>query len=269
MKKYPLSVVTLTKNSSDKIIGCLESVAWCDDIVIVDDFSKDNTLELVKKYTDNICQRKWDNEGIHRNFAYSKAKNDYVLSLDSDERVTPELKDELIALIERGFEHNGYDIPHRNYIGDKWIQFGGWYPNAKTKLFKKSEFRYKEEEYHPPCILEGERKRLNGELIHLAYKGIADMVSKVNHQTNFESKKWFRDNRKMSLARAIRKTVDRFLKAFILKQGFRDGFTGFMLALMGGFYQILSYAKYVELKTPCLCEAPKVPKQPQNQIKSC
>jgi glycosyltransferase involved in cell wall biosynthesis len=248
MKKYPLSVVTLTKNSADKIIDCLESVNWCDDIVIVDDYSRDNTLEIVKKYTDHIYQRKWDNEGIHRNFAYAKAKNDYVLSLDSDERVTPELKQEIINLIESGFKHNGYDIPHRNYIGDKWIEFGGWYPNAKTKLFKKKEFRYKEEEYHPPCILEGERKRLSGELIHLAYRDIADMVSKVNHQTNFESKKWFRDNRKMSCARAIRKTIDRFLKAFILKQGFRDGFTGFMLALMGGFYQILSYAKYVELK---------------------
>jgi glycosyltransferase involved in cell wall biosynthesis len=250
MNKYPLSVVTLTRNSGDKIIDCLESVSWCDDIVIVDDFSKDNTLELVKKYTGNIHQRKWDNEGIHRNFAYSKAKNDYVLSLDSDERVTPELKEELIALVESGFNHNGYDIPHRNYIKGKWVRFGGWYPNAKTKLFKKSEFRYKEEEYHPPCEMRGERKRLKGEIIHLAYKDIADMVSKVNHQTGFESKKWFRDGRKMSLARALRKTVDRFLKAFILKQGFRDGFTGFMLALMSGFYQILSYAKYVELKNP-------------------
>ena len=95
------------------------------------------------------------------------------------------------------------------------------------------------------------------------------MVSKVNHQTNFESKKWFRDKRKMSLARAIRKMIDRFLKAFILKQGFRDGFTGFMLALMSGFYQILSYAKYAELKNPCHCERPQGAKQSQDPIKSC
>ncbi|MFA5069109.1 MAG: glycosyltransferase family 2 protein [Candidatus Omnitrophota bacterium] len=248
MKKYPLSVVTLTKNSAEKIVDCLESVIWCDDIVIVDDFSKDNTLEIVKRYTTNIYQRKWDNEGIHRNFAYEKAKNTYILSLDSDERVTPELAREIIALIGSGFTYNGYDIPHRNYIGDRWIQYGGWYPNAKTKLFKKSEFRYKEEEYHPPAVMAGKRMRLKGEIIHLAYKDIADMVSKVNHQTNFEAKKWFRDKRKMSLARAVRKTIDRFIKAFILKQGYKDGFTGLILALVGGFYQILAYAKYVELK---------------------
>jgi len=247
-KKYPLSVVTLTKNSADKIRDCLESIKWCDDIVVVDDFSKDSTLEIVKEYTDNICQRKWENEGIHRNFAYSKAKNEYILSLDSDERATPELKEDLIKLIEDGFKFNGYNIPHRNYMGDTWIQHGGWYPNKKLKLFKKSEFRYGEEEYHPPAIMEGERQDLKGEIIHYAYKNIADMVNKINHQTNFESKKWYRDKRKMSLARAIRKSIDRFLRAFFRKQGHKDGFLGFIMAIMGGFYQILSYAKYWEMK---------------------
>lgn len=248
MKKYPLSAVVMTRNSADKIVDCLESVKWCDDIVIVDDFSKDNTLDIVSRYTDNIHQRKWDNEGIQRNFAYSKAKNEYILSIDSDERATPELREEIIALINNGFSYNGYNIPHRNYLGSEWIKHGGWYPNAKLKLFKKSEFKYAEEEYHPPVLMEGERLTLKGEIIHLAYKNFADMVSKLNHQTNFEARKWFRDKRKMSLARAVRKTIDRFLKAFVLKQGFRDGFTGFMMALLGGFYQILSYAKLVELK---------------------
>jgi glycosyltransferase involved in cell wall biosynthesis len=247
-KKYPLSVVTMTRNVEAKLTDCLESVKWCDDIVIVDDFSKDSTLDIARRYTDNIHQRKWDNEGIQRNFAYSKAKNEYVLSLDSDERVTPELKEDLIKLLNEGFEYNGYNIPHRNYIGDYWIRHGGWYPNKKLKLFKKSLFRYAEEEYHPPAIMEGERKDLNGEIIHYAYKDFSDMVRKIDHQTSFESRKWLRDKRKMSLARAIRKSADRFFKAFFLKQGFKDGFRGFMLALLGGFYQILSYAKYMELQ---------------------
>jgi len=247
-KKYSLSVVTMTKNSSSKIRDCLESVKWCDDIVIVDDFSRDNTLEIVKEYTNNVHQRKWENEGIQRNFAYSKAKNEYVLSLDSDERATPELKEEIIALFGEGFKFNGYNIPHRNYMGEIWVQHGGWYPNSKLKLFKKSEFRYAEEEYHPPVIIEGPFHNLNGEIIHLAYKNFSDMLLKVNHQTNFEARKWYRDKRKMSLARALRKTVDRFLKAYLLKQGFRDGFLGFMMAFFGGLYQLLSYAKYTELK---------------------
>ena len=247
-KKYSLSVVTMTKNSADKVKDCLESVKWCDDIVIVDDFSTDNTLRIVKAYTNNIYQHKWKNEGKQRNFAYSKAKNEYILSLDSDERVTPELKEELIKLIEGGFKFNGYNIPHRNYIGDTWIQHGGWYPNRKLKLFKKSEFRYAEEEYHPPAIMEGERQDLKGEIIHFTYKDFTNMVNKIDHQTTYEAKKWYRDKRKMSLIRALRKASDRSWKAFLLKQGFRDGLLGFILAVFAGFYQILSYAKYWELK---------------------
>lgn len=248
-KKYPLSVVTLTKNSADKIKDCLDSVTWCDDIVIVDDVSGDNTLEIVKNYTNNIYQNKWENEGRHRNFAYSKARNEYILSLDSDERVTPELKEELIQLINSGFKFNGYNIPHRNLINGKWIQHGGWYPNKKLKLFKKSEFRYAEEEYHPPAIMEGERQDLKGEIIHLVYKNLTDAVGKLNHQTSHEAKKWFRDNRKMSFPRALRKASDRFWKAFLIKQGHKDGMLGFILAVFGGFYQFLSYVKYWELKT--------------------
>jgi len=247
-KKYSISVVTMTRNSATKIRDCLESAKWSDDIVVIDDFSKDNTLDIVGEYTNNIHQRKWENEGRQRNFAYSKAKNEYILSLDTDERITSELQDELIRLAEEGFTHNGYNVPHKNYIGNRWIRHGGWYPNRKLKLFKKSEFRYAEEEYHPPAIMEGERKDLNGEIIHLAYKDFSDMVRKVDHQTNFESEKWFRDKRKMSLARALRKSFDRFFKAYFLKQGFRDGFLGFMMAFFGGFYQLLSYAKYAELK---------------------
>lgn len=247
-KRYPLSVVTMTRNSADKIRDCLESVKWCDDLVIVDDFSKDQTLRIAKEYTDRIYQRKWENEGIQRNFAYSQAKNEYILSLDSDERATPELKEELIRLIGQGFKYNGYNIPHRNYMGNTWIQHGGWYPHRKLKLFKKSEFRYGEEEYHPPAIMEGERANLDGEIIHLAYRDFSDMVRKIDHQTSFEARKWYRDKRKMSFARALRKASDRFIKAYILKQGFREGVLGFMMAFFGGFYQILAYAKYAEIK---------------------
>jgi len=247
-KKHSVSVVVLTHNSSSKLKDCLESAKWSNDIIIVDDNSSDNSIEIAKEYTDRIYTRKWDNEGVHRNYAYSLARNDYILSLDSDERVTPKLRDEILLLSDNGFLYDCYNIPHRNYIGDRWIRYGGWYPNAKLKLFKKRLPIYKEEEYHPPAVILGERKTLKNEIIHLCYNDYADMISKVNHQTNFEARKWFRDKRKMSLARAIRKTIDRFLKAFILKQGFRDGFLGFMMAGLGGFYQILSYAKLVELK---------------------
>ncbi|OGW81553.1 MAG: hypothetical protein A3G33_01920 [Omnitrophica bacterium RIFCSPLOWO2_12_FULL_44_17] len=248
VQKVPLSVVILTHNSEKKIEDALKSVVWVDDIVIVDDLSTDRTLDIAKKYTDRIFRRKWELEGVQRNFAYDQAKNEYILSLDSDERVTPELARELQELVQKGFEFNGYDIPHRNYFGDFWIRHGGWYPNAKTKLFRKSKMRYEESEYHPPMFMEGKRGLLKGELIHLAIDNFSNMIGKLNHQTTFEAKKWVREKRNIKFPTLVRKMLHRSFKAYFLQSGFRDGWIGFMLALNGAFYQLLSYAKYWEAK---------------------
>lgn len=251
MEKIPLSVVVVTHNEEKNIEECLGSVAgWVDDIVVVDDYSTDKTLDIVKRYTNNIFQRKWDKkEGAHRNFAYSKAKNDYVLSLDADERVTAQLRDELIEIFREGPQYVGYNIPHRNYLGTYWLRYGEWYPNAKLKLFKKDEFRYEEDaEYHPRAFLKGKRKTLKNDLIHYNYPNFHSLFTKLNHQTDFEAHKWIRDGRKMSLARCFRKIMTRFFKFYIIRKGFLDGFAGFFMALYSGMYQFWTYGKYWEIK---------------------
>jgi len=247
----PLSVVTLTKNSKEIIDDCLKSVSgWVGEIIIVDDMSTDGTAEAVKKYTDKIFSRKWDREGSHRNVAYAKAKYDYILSLDSDERVTPELKEEIIKIFTDGPAYNGYNIPHRNFIGSYWIRYGGWYPNAKLKLFRKDKFKYEEEaEYHPRAFLEGKTFTLRNDIIHYAYRDFKNLFSKLNHQTDFEAKKWLRDKRKMSFSLCMVKIFSRFMKYYFVKKGYKDGFIGFMMACASGFYQIMTYAKYWEMKT--------------------
>ncbi len=250
-EKIPISVVTLTKNSQDIIEDSLKSVyGWAGEIIVVDDMSTDKTLDIVKKYTDKVTVRKWDREGAHRNFAYAKAANEYILSLDSDERVTPELRDEIIALCKEGFKYNGYNIPHRNFIGDYWIRYGGWYPNAKLKIFRKSLFRYEEEaEYHPRAFMEGPTFTLKGDIIHYAYRDFKNLFSKMNHQTDFEARKWMRDKRAMSFSLCMVKVFSRFMKFYLSKKGYKDGFIGFMMAYASGLYQIMAYAKYYELKS--------------------
>lgn len=246
----PISVVTLTKNSQEIIDDCLKSVqGWVGEIIIVDDMSTDKTPEIVKKYTDKIFVKKWVKEGAHRNFAYSQAGYEYILSLDSDERVTPELKEEIIRIFKEGPKFNGYNIPHRNYIGNYWIKYGGWYPNAKLKIFRKDKFKYEEEaEYHPRAFMEGDRYTLKGDLIHYAYRDFKNLFSKLNHQTDFEAKKWIRDGRKMSFALCYVKMLSRFIKAYFVKKGRKDGFVGFMMAYAGALYQLMAYAKYYEMK---------------------
>jgi glycosyltransferase involved in cell wall biosynthesis len=250
-EKVPLSVVIVVKNGQEIIEDCLKSVyGWAAEIVVVDDMSIDRTVEIVKKYTDKIYSKKWVFEGAHRNFAYAQATNEYVLSLDSDERVTPELQEEIRNLFKEGPKFNGYNIPHRNFIGTHWIRYGGWYPNAKLKMFRRDQFKYEEEaEYHPRAFMEGKTYTLKSDIIHYAYRDFNNLFAKLNSQTDFEARKWIRDKRKMSFSICQGKIVSRFIKFYFVKQGYKEGFVGFMMALASGLYQLMTYAKYWEMNS--------------------
>ena len=256
MADNKLSVVIITKNEETRIRQCIESVSgWADEIVIVDDESTDNTCAIAKDLGAKVFVRKIDIEGRHRNWAYSKTENPWVFSVDADERPTEELKSEIKEVIASS-EHSHYAIPFRTYIGDHWIRWGGWYPGYKVKLFQKDKFKYEEVEVHPRIIVEGTCGRLKNDVIHYSYRDWADFLNKTNSQTTLEATKWYKlskldpkkGGRKMNFGHALWRTLDRFIRFFIAKKGFRDGFTGFMVAYYSSLYQIISYAKYVEMQ---------------------
>lgn len=246
-EKIPISVVILTKNEQACIAECLESVKFADEVIVVDDESTDKTLETVRRYTDKIFIRKMDVEGRHRNWAYSKARNIWVLSLDADEIVTPELRDEMAKVIKSD-TFVAYSIPLRNFIGNHWVRFGGWYPARKVRLFKKDKFKYEETEVHPVALIEGKCARLNSDIIHEGYPDIEHFLNSVNRQSTLEAVKWINTKRKMSLLHATWRAVDRFFRRYIRKKGYKDGMYGFIIAFFDTLYQILSYTKYLEMK---------------------
>ena len=247
-EKIPLSVVVITKNEERNIKDCIESVKDASEVIVLDDNSSDKTVEIAESFGAKVSTRQMDIEGTHRNYAYSLATNEWVLSLDADERATPELMDEIAALLKQPDLLNGYHMPRKNFIGSRWVRYGGWYPSPQLKLFKKSEFKYEEVEVHPRAFMKGETGSLKGDIIHYSYKDIADFINKFNNQTTREAQKWFRSNTKMGLGRAMRRTIDRFFRSFLGKKGFRDGFIGFVVAIFAGLYQIVSYAKCWEMK---------------------
>jgi glycosyltransferase involved in cell wall biosynthesis len=249
MNKINLSVVILSKNESQNIESCIRSVKdLADEIIVIDDFSEDDTVKIAERWGAKVVVRKMENEGIHRNWAYAQAKNLWVLSLDSDERVTPELQEEVRSIDLLRCEFSAFTIPRRNYIGEYWFRFGGQYPAAQLKLFKKDKFRYEEVQVHPRAFLDGECGHLKKDIIHYSYKDFSDFLSKLNKQTTLEAQKWFSTGRKMSFGHALWRTIDRFFRKFIGKKGYQDGFMGFMLAVFDSIYQIVSFAKYWELK---------------------
>jgi len=247
--KIPLSVVVITKNEAANIEECLSSVNnWADEIVVVDDESSDNTRELAANFTNKVLIKKMDNEGKHRNWAYSQARNEWVLSLDADEKVTEELKTEISAALEGNNEFSGFSIPLRNYLGDYWVRYSGWYPASKLRLFKKNKFKYEEVEVHPRAFLDGKEGHLTKDIIHKGYPDLEHFLASLNRQTTLEAIKWINTDRKMSLGRSIWRTMDRFPRSYFRKKGYKDGFYGFMIAFFASLYQIMSYAKYREMK---------------------
>jgi len=253
----PLSVVVLTKNEEKRIGDCLNSVRqWSDEVIVIDDESQDRTKEISEGLGARVLSKKMIIEGAHRNWAYSQAKNEWVLSLDADERMTDGLKSEITRLLSDNPAENAYTIPRRNFIGSYWIQGGGLYPSPQLKLFRKEKFKWEEVEVHPRAFLDGECGHLKSDIIHYTYRDWGDFLGKLNKQTTLEAKKWYKlslDNPrkaryKMNVPHALWRTIDRFCRTFIAKKGYRDGFIGFMIAYFAGLYQIISYAKYREFE---------------------
>jgi len=176
-----LSVVISAFNEEKKIEDCLKSVSFADEIIFVDNSSTDQTLKIAKKYTPKIFVRENNPMlNINKNFGFSKAKNDWILSLDADERISPELAKEIqSSIINHKSSVAGYWIPRKNIIFGKWIEHTGWYPDYQLRLFKKGKGRFEEKHVHEMIKLEGEAGKLESPIIHYNYENISHFLKKT------------------------------------------------------------------------------------------
>lgn len=246
----PISVVIIAKNEQANLPDCLESIKWAAEIVIVDGFSTDQTVEIARAYTDKIFQREMDVEGRHRNFAYSLATQEWILSLDADERVSQELAQEIKEVVQKNDQSlAGCAIPIKTFIGQCWIKYAGYYPARKLRMHRKGKFRYEESSVHPRAFLDGREQPLKHDILHYGFRNVAHFFEKLNHQTTLEAQKWFSDGRQIRTPKLLFKALDRFFRNYVRKKGFKDGFLGFLMSLSHGIYQLLTYAKFLELKS--------------------
>jgi glycosyltransferase involved in cell wall biosynthesis len=241
-----VSVVIIAKNEEQGIEECLKSVyGWADEIILVDDCSTDKTVAVAGKYA-RVLTRKMENEGVHRNWAYAQARNRWVLSLDADESVTPELKEEIAGAITSD-AFDCYDIPLRTFFGNYWVRHGGWYPAPKVRLFLRDKMRYEEVEVHPRVLGVGRAGHLHADIIHKGYPDLEHLFGSVNRQTTLEASKWIKTNRRMTCGHMLWRAVDRFFRRYIRKQAYKDGMYGFVISYCDSLYQFLSYVKYREM----------------------
>lgn len=246
---HTTSAIVVCFNEADRIEDCLKSLSWCDEIVVVDSFSSDATPEICRRYTDKFTQRPWAGYRDQKAFAHSLATKDWVLLVDSDERVTPELQREIAdALARDGGAYAGYALPRLVRYLDRWWRRGGWYPDYDVRLFQRQRATWGGVDPHEKIIVDGKVRRLRQPLHHYSYRSIDDHMQRINRFTSISSAELHKAGGRWRLSDALLRPAVRFFRSYILKRGFMEGFAGFYVAVTAAVYVFLKYAKLWELE---------------------
>jgi glycosyltransferase involved in cell wall biosynthesis len=239
-----LSVIVITMNESANIRACLESVAWAGEIIVVDSGSTDHTREIAREFTPHVhVHADWPGFGAQKNRALDYATGDWVLSLDADERVTPELRAEIEAAMLAGL-HDGYEIPRLSSFCGRFMRHSGWHPDYVLRLFRRGKGRFSDALVHESVRMQGNTARLRQPLLHYSYRDFEDVLTKLNSYSSAASDMLQRRGKRGGLAQAVFHGLWAFIRTYFLRAGFLDGREGFMLAVMNAEN---SYYRYIKL----------------------
>lgn len=245
-----VSVVLITLNEERNIERCLGSVAWADEIIVVDSFSSDATIERARAHTGIILQHAYDGDIRQRERGFALATGDWLFYIDADEEVTPELRDEILRTVRDPAAKDGYSVPRKVMVFGAWILHGGWHPDYTFRLFRKGAYRAEQAEVHGGFTVDGEKGVLRGELLHYTYATIEQYLAKMNDYTSLQVSNKLASHRgfRVGWGKLLLSPVSHFLRAYISRKGYRDGIHGFLLAVLGAIYTFGLYAKIWEYR---------------------
>jgi glycosyltransferase involved in cell wall biosynthesis len=243
-----VTVTVITKNESTDIAEALASVAWADEIIVVDAESTDDTAAIARRFTDRVIVRAWPGYGAQKNYAASLASHDWILSLDADERATPALADEIRTTLGVEPAHRGYDIPRVTWHLGRWIRSTDWYPDYQLRLYDRRAAEWTTPLVHEGVRVRGSRGRLRHELQHYAYRDIADHLETMDRYTGYAARQMFDGVRLASVADLVLHPPLAFLRNYLAKGGIRDGVPGLIVSAMNASYVFLKFAKLWELR---------------------
>jgi glycosyltransferase involved in cell wall biosynthesis len=241
-----LSVVVVTHDEEARLRACLESVTWADEIVVVDAESTDKTTQIAREFTDRVFVRPWPGFSAQKNFGLAQAVGDWLLSLDADEEVSPELRDEIRALLAGAPEHDGYRVPRRNVVWGRWIRHGGLYPDWQVRLFRRGRGRFGERAVHESVAIEGTLGQLRGHLVHQSYRDVSDFVARADRYATLAARDATRAGDRVRSVDLVFRPLGRFLSMYVLRGGFLDGRRGLLLAGLYAYYVFIRSAKIWE-----------------------
>ena len=245
-----ISATVITYNEEQNIRRCLESLAWADEIVVVDSMSADRTVGICREFGAKVIQRPWPGHVRQKNFAMEQASHQWVISLDADEQLSAPLKEEIMALREsealgkKGIA--GYYMPRRTQYLGQWINHCGWYPDRKLRLFDKTRCRWGGDDPHDSIICDGRTDCLKGDILHYSFPGISSHLATIDNFTTIAARGLKAANRKASLWDIVLRPPFTFFKMYVLSMGFLDGLPGLAVCVLSACHVFVKYVKLWE-----------------------
>ena len=241
-----LSVTVITRDEAVNLAAALESVAWADEIVVVDSESTDATVDVARRFTNRVVVRAWPGYVEQKNRAAAEASHDWILSLDADERVSPELAAEIRALMAREPEAAGYRVPRVTFHLGRWIRTTDWYPDYQLRLYDRRRARWTGRHVHESVRADGPVVDLRHELQHVAYRDLAHHLQTMDRYTTLAAQQMREDGRRAGFFDLALHPPAAFLRNYILRGGIRDGVPGLIISMMNATYVALKFAKLWE-----------------------
>ena len=240
------------------VVSTLESVKWANEIIVIDSYSSDRTLEIVKDFGAVIEQHEYINSARQKNWALQYCTHEWVFQIDSDEILEPGADEIIRAAITNASETmHCYKMPRKNHVLGKWVKYGGLYPDWEFRLFRKEHGKWWDREVHSKVIVPGEIGMLDTPLIHHGMPNISKQLSNLDRYTRYEADELKKGDIKFSFVKWILGPVYIFMRRYFLLQGFRDGWRGIFLAVYASFYIFLSHTKLLEIQLLKLDRSPE------------
>jgi glycosyltransferase involved in cell wall biosynthesis len=241
-----LTALVPSFNEEENIEECLKGLAWADEILVVDSFSTDRTVEIARRYAHRVVQHEYVNSATQKNWAIPLAAHPWVLVVDCDERVSPELREEIESVLANPGGLDGFIIPRRNIFLGRPMRYCGWGPRDDTnvRLFRRDKGRYEDKEVHADVVVEGGRVgKLLSPFEHRSYRNISHYLQKAHRYTDWAARDVVRKGKPIGADKIILRPLATFFRMYVLKLGFLDGFNGLILCALSSYYVMLKYVK--------------------------
>ena len=236
-----IAAIVIAKNEEENIAACLETLHWADELIVLDSFSDDGTVEVARASGAEVRQRRFDNYARQRDAALGMTSKEWVFFVDADERATPELAEEIRHVVSQG-DFNGWWVPRRNYIFGKWIRHAGWFPDHQLRLLRRDSARYDlRREVHELVVLDGEAGYLQNPLIHYNYDSLRQFRDKQDRYTDYEVRELFESGQRARPCNLVLQPLRQFRWRYLTLRGYRDGWRGLLLSSLMAYYEFVRY----------------------------